>query len=159
MVGGGVWIRGCGCVCGCVGGGGAGWGVGVGRFTNVLQAHQNILSKCVSWKSYFFFKLKFCSCVQSMALGTRTNFQLEICNINVIYGTVYFHKIILKGLQNISETTTWLLISPGIDCAGKWGPGLGQGKNFLPAPSKSGEMVEKINIFSCFLWTIQHKKS
>ena len=40
-----------------------------------------------------------------MALGTRTKFQLEILTINVISGIIYFHKIILEGSRNISETT------------------------------------------------------
>ena len=155
MVGGGVWV----CVWVCGGRAGLGGGFGLGGSLMFCKLTKIFSQNVYHGNHTSFFKLKFCLCVQSMALGTRTNFQLEICNINVIYGTVYFHKIILKGSQNISETTTWLLLWPVIDCAGKWGPGFGQGKNFLPAPSNFGEMVEKIYIFSCFLWTIQHQKS
>ena len=39
------------------------------------------------------------------ALGTHTKFQLDILTINPISGIVYFHEIILKSSQNISETT------------------------------------------------------
>ena len=37
-------------------------------------------------------------------------FQLEILTINVISGIVYFCKIILESLLNISETTLWRLL-------------------------------------------------
>ena len=40
---------------------------------------------------------------ESHALGTRANFQLEMLTINLIYGIVYFGKIILEISQNISE--------------------------------------------------------
>ena len=46
-------------------------------------------------------------CAQSMALGTRTKFQLEILTINVISGIVYFREIILESSRNVSETTLW----------------------------------------------------
>ena len=46
-----------------------------------------------------------CTCAQSMALGTRTNFQLEILNINVISGIAYFREIILESSRNVSEST------------------------------------------------------
>ena len=42
---------------------------------------------------------------KAKALGTCTKFQLEILIINVISGIVYFRKIILESLQNISKTT------------------------------------------------------
>ena len=42
---------------------------------------------------------------QSHALGTHTKFQLEILNINVFFGIVYFREIILESLWNINETT------------------------------------------------------
>ena len=79
-------------------------------FTNVSWALQNILSKCVCCEnrtSYEHFKLKLCSCAQSMALGTRTKFQLEFLTINVITGIVYFREIILESSRNVSETTPW----------------------------------------------------
>ena len=75
--------------------------------TNVSRALQNILLKfvyCRNRTSCANFKLKLCTC-QSHALGTRTKFQLEIQNINVISGIVYFHEIILESLQNVSVTT------------------------------------------------------
>ena len=40
-------------------------------------------------------------CTQSHALSTRTLFQLEILNINVISGIVYFREIILKSSRNV----------------------------------------------------------
>ena len=49
-------------------------------------------------------------CAQSMALGTRTKFQLEILTINVISGIVCFRKIILESSRNVSETTPGLLL-------------------------------------------------
>ena len=44
-------------------------------------------------------------CAHSIALGTRTKFQLEILTKNVISGIVYFHRIILDSPGNVSETT------------------------------------------------------
>ena len=40
---------------------------------------------------------------QSMALGIRIKFQLEILSINVISGIVYFREIIGGSMQNGSE--------------------------------------------------------
>ena len=57
--------------------------------------------------SYENFNLKLCTCAQSLALGTRTNFQLGILTINVICGIVYFHEIILESWWNVSEITPW----------------------------------------------------
>ena len=53
------------------------------------------------------FNLKLCTCAQSLALGTRTNFQIEILTINVISGVVYFRENILGSLRNVSETAHW----------------------------------------------------
>ena len=47
------------------------------------------------------------TCAQSMALGTRTQFQLEILTISVIYGIVYFRENILESSRYVSETTPW----------------------------------------------------
>ena len=79
-----------------------------GCFTNVLQALQNILSKFMYSRIRTFyenFKFKLCMCTQSHAVGTHTKFQLEILNINVISGIMYFDEIILESLKNVSETT------------------------------------------------------
>ena len=40
-----------------------------------------------------------------MALGTRTQFQLEILTKDVISGIVYFREIIMESLRNVGETT------------------------------------------------------
>ena len=40
---------------------------------------------------------------QSMVLGIRRKFQLEILSINVISGIVYFREIILESMRNGSE--------------------------------------------------------
>ena len=79
-----------------------------GCFTNISQAPQNNLSKFVydrNGTSYGNFKLKLCTCAQSHALGSRTKFQLEIVDIIVFPGIVYFRKIIFESSRNVSETT------------------------------------------------------
>ena len=79
-----------------------------GCFTKLLTALQSILSKfvyCGNNTCYANFKLKLCTCAHSHTLGTRTKFQLEILTINVIFGIVYFRKIILESSRNVSETT------------------------------------------------------
>ena len=83
----------------------AGW-----CFNNASQFLQNILSKhmyCRNRTSYENFKLKLCTCAQSLALGTHTKFQPEILTINVISGIIYFHEIILESSPSVSETTPW----------------------------------------------------
>ena len=85
-----------------------GSGLPRGCFTNISWALQNVLSKfvhCENGTSCENVKLKLYTCAQSHALGTRTKYQLEILNINVISGSVYFRDIILEGSQNVSETT------------------------------------------------------
>ena len=50
-------------------------------FTNVSRALQNNPEKIYNSRNHIYhenFKLKLCMCAQSMALGTGTNFQLEI---------------------------------------------------------------------------------
>ena len=85
----------------------------------VSRALQDIISKfvyCKNHTSYENFKLKLstCMCTQSMALGTRTKFQLEILNINLVSGNVYFCKIILESSQNVSEPNLRSLSQTGI---------------------------------------------
>ena len=87
---------------------------GLFHFTNINQmwALQNIFSKFMYLRnhiSYENFKLKLCMCTQSHALGTSTKFQLEILNINVISGIVYFHEIILESSRTVSETPPWIM--------------------------------------------------
>ena len=80
-----------------------------GCFTKVLQALQDILTKflyCKNRTSYENFKLKLGTYAQSIALGTRA--KLKNFTINVYSGIVYFRKIILESLQNVSETTPWI---------------------------------------------------
>ena len=82
-----------------------------GCFTNVSRALQKIISKfvyCTNSTCDENFKLKLCTCAQSLALGTRTNFQIEILTINVISGVVYFRENILGSSRNVSETAPWL---------------------------------------------------
>ena len=52
-----------------------------GCFTNVSRALQNNIAKMYNARNNIYaenFKLKSCTCAQSMALVTRTKFQLEI---------------------------------------------------------------------------------
>ena len=77
-----------------------------GCFTNVSQALQNILSKfvyCGNRASYENFTLKLCTGAQSMALGTRTKFQLEIHTINVFSGVVYFRKLFWRARKTLEQ--------------------------------------------------------
>ena len=79
-------------------------------FTNVSRALQKIISKfvyCTNSTCDEYFKLKLCTCAQSLALGTRTNFQIEILTINLISGVVYFRENILGSSRNVSETAPW----------------------------------------------------
>ena len=55
------------------------------------------------------FKLKYCTCVQSYALDTHTEFRLEIFTINVISGIVHCCETILESSRNVSEATPWIL--------------------------------------------------
>ena len=73
-----------------------------GCFTNALQALQDILSKFVYCRNHTF-QAEICMFAQSLALGTHTNFQLEILTVNEDSGIVYFHKIILENSGNVSE--------------------------------------------------------
>ena len=53
------------------------------------------------------FVPRLCTCAQSMALGTRTKFQLEILIRSTISAKQKFREIILESLRNVSETTPW----------------------------------------------------
>ena len=80
-------------------------------FTNVSLALQNILSKFVYFKyltSDESFKLKLCTCAQSMGWGRHTTFKLEILTRSAVSGIVYFRKIILESSRNVMKQ------SPGV---------------------------------------------
>ena len=80
------------------------WGV----FHYVSQALQNNLAKIYSAKSHICgenLKPKLCTCAQSIALGKRRKFRLEIlirCMISAIHK---FRENILESSQNVSETS------------------------------------------------------
>ena len=50
-----------------------------------------------------------CMCTQSMALGTRKKFQLEILIRSTISAIHKFQENILESSRNVSETPPWLL--------------------------------------------------
>ena len=71
-----------------------------GCFTDVSRTLQNNLAKIYNARNSIYaenFKLKICTCAQSMALGMRTNFQCEIH----IRGTI---SVIYKFRENILES-------------------------------------------------------
>ena len=79
-----------------------------GCFTNVSRALQNNLAKIYNAKNHIYsenFKLKFCTCAQSMALGTHTKFQLEILIRGTIFAIHKFGENILESSLNVSETS------------------------------------------------------
>ena len=87
-----------------------------GCFTNVSRALQNNLAKIHNARNlakihnarnHIYgenFKLKLCTCAQSMALGTHTKFQLGILIRRTISATQKFRENILESLRNVSET-------------------------------------------------------
>ena len=80
-----------------------------GCFTNVSRALQNNLAKTYNARNHIHdenFKLKLCTCVQSMALGTRTKFRPEILVRSTISAVHKFPENILESLRNVSETTS-----------------------------------------------------
>ena len=88
-------------------------------FTNISQALQNILQKFVYWQNHTYEFQAETNC--SPALGTHTKFQLEIININVISGIVYFREIILESSQNVSENNPLVILYSHY--CGCWCPG------------------------------------
>ena len=79
-----------------------------GCFTNVSRALQNNLAKIHNTRYHIYdqnFKLKLCTCAQSMALGTHTKFQLEILITSTISAIHKFRENILESSRNGSETT------------------------------------------------------
>ena len=78
-------------------------------FTNVPWDLQNNIAKIHNTRKHIYdenFKLKLCTCAQSMALGTRTKFKLEIFIISTISALHKFRENILESSRNVSETTT-----------------------------------------------------
>ena len=87
-----------------------------GCFTNVLWALQNNLAKIYSVKNHIFsenFKLKLCTCAQSMALGTRTKFQLEILIKRRFLQYTNFEIIFWRARETLVKQPpgTWLKCS------------------------------------------------
>ena len=79
-----------------------------GCFTNVSRAFQNNLAKIYNASNQIYgdnFKLKLCTCAQSMALGTRTKFQLEMVIGSAISATNKFRENILESSRNVNEAT------------------------------------------------------
>ena len=78
-----------------------------GCFSNVSRALQNNLAKIYNSRNNIYadnFKLKICTCTQSMALVTRTKFQLEILIRNTILVIYKFRENILESARNVCET-------------------------------------------------------
>ena len=112
-----------------------------GCFTNVWCALQNNLAKLYNARNHIYgenSKLKLCTCAQSMALGTRTKFQLDIPIRSTISTIHKFRENILESSRNVSETTprspvvlvsccpgilvSWFTWSPGVLVS--WSPGV-----------------------------------
>ena len=77
-----------------------------GCFTNVSRAPHNNLAKIYKARNYIHgenFKLKRCTCAQSMDLGTRTKFQLEILIRSTISAIHKFRENILESSRNVGE--------------------------------------------------------
>ena len=84
-----------------------------GCFTNVSRDLQNNIAKIHNTRKHIDdenFKLKLCTCAQSMALGTHTKCKLEIFIRSTISAIHKFRENILESMRNISETTTWPLM-------------------------------------------------
>ena len=84
-----------------------------GCFTNVLRALQHNLVKIYNARNHIYdenSKLKFGTWGQSMASGTRTNFQLEILTKISISAIHNFRE---NFSWNVSETLPWFFASPG----------------------------------------------
>ena len=78
-------------------------------FIDVSWAVQNKLDKMDNTGNHIYgknVKLKLCTRAQSMALGTRTKFQLDIL-ISTIFAIHKFRKNILEITRKLSETTPW----------------------------------------------------
>ena len=68
---------------------------------------QNNLAKICNASNNIYaenLKLKLCKCAQSMVLGTRTKFQLEILTTRPILVIYKFRENILESSRNVCET-------------------------------------------------------
>ena len=77
-----------------------------GCFTNVSRGLQNNLAKIHNTRNHIYgenFKLKLCTCAQSIVLGIQ--FQLEILITRTISAMHKFLEHILESSRNVSETT------------------------------------------------------
>ena len=89
------------------------------RWWLVSCALQNNLAKICNVRNHIYgdnFKLKFCMCTQSIALGTRTKFQLKICMRNMISAIHKFWQNILKSLWY--QTITWTNVDSWVRSSG-----------------------------------------
>ena len=87
-------------------------------FTSVSQALQNNLAKIHNIRNHIHgknFKLKLCTCTQSMALGTHTKFKLEILMKSTISVIHKFQENISESSWNVSETTPRLQRAKGVN--------------------------------------------
>ena len=81
-------------------------------FSNVSRALQNNFAKIYNASNHIYgdnFKLKLCTCAQSVTSGTRTKFQLEMLIGSAISATRKFRENILESSRNVSETTPGVL--------------------------------------------------
>ena len=83
---------------------------GCHTYTNVLWALQNYLAKLHNAKNHIYgenFKLKICTCAQSMGLGRCTKFQLEILIKSMISPVHKFWYNNLESWWYVCQTTHW----------------------------------------------------
>ena len=92
-----------------------------GCFTNVSRILQSNLTKIFNARIYFcgeIFKLKLCTRDQSMALGIRIKFQLEIIVRSTISAIHKFRENIFESSRNVSEATPRHVT--GVPCGMVW---------------------------------------
>ena len=88
-------------------------------FTNVSRILQSNLTKIFNARIYVYgenFMLKLCTCDQSMALGTRINFQLEIIVRSSLWfrQNTNFERIFLKAPEMlVKQPLDMLPVFPG----------------------------------------------
>ena len=87
-----------------------------GCFTNVSRALWNNLAEIDNATNHIYgedFKLNLCTCAQSIALVTRTKFQLEILIKSTISAIHKFWENVLERERNVTETHPWISFSRG----------------------------------------------